>query len=868
MPLPAQSDHKIWHSLSAEDAASSLQSDMNNGLDIQTAKKRLADYGPNTINLEKKISFWKEFLEELREPMVLMLLVTGVLYSVWGELSDAITIFIIILTLNTVEVVNEVRSKKAIASLRKLAEPTAALRRDGKYLELPVEEVVPGDLVVLRAGHRVPADARVVEAYGLAADESALTGESAPVEKNSRGGLAKDTPLADRRNMAYSSTLITRGKGTALVVATGMDTEIGHIAGLADQVKEPRTSLQNMMSELSKILVWFAIGFSLLVPSVGILVTRQDPKQMLLTGLSLAFATIPEELPIIVTMVLSLGAFRLSKQKAIAKRLSGVESLGSVTVIATDKTGTLTENRMELVLVEPPEARTHLLELGILANDALPDGTDFKGDPVDAAILKAAVNDGVQPASVHEIYPILTEFTFDNERQRMSAVYSREGETWSAVKGSPESVLAQSTSIIRAGLTQPITESDKTMLLQRVAQLASDGQRVIALAERSLDDAAPVLNKAESELVFAGLMAFADPPRREARNAIATCQRAGIRTIMVTGDHPLTARAVARQVGLDMGNRVLTGAELDQLTDTELRQVVGSISIYARTTPEHKLRIVQALMSNGDRVAVTGDGINDAPALSAADIGVAMGETGTDVAREASDLVLADDHFSTIVNAVQEGRLIYENLKKGVRYYLTCKLALVMINLVPTFLLVPVPFAPIQIILMELFMDLMAAAAFSTEKPESDLLDQKPRDPKAKFMDRAMIASLVTSSAGLFIAVTGLYLAAWYGTRDLTYAQTVAFFSWLIGHVLLAFNMRSERQPLFQIGFTSNRLMVIWAVVIAVFLISASLIPGAQVVMRIVTLDASRWWMMLAATIAGTFWMEIRKLITYQQKVS
>jgi len=285
------------------------------------------------------------------------------------------------------------------------------------------------------------------------------------------------------------------------------------------------------------------------------------------------------------------------------------------------------------------------------------------------------------------------------------------------VKGSPESVLAQSTSIIRAGLTQPITESDKTMLLQRVAQLASDGQRVIALAERSLDDAAPVLNKAESELVFAGLMAFADPPRREAHDAIATCQRAGIRTIMVTGDHPLTARAVARQVGLDMGNRVLTGAELDQLTDTELRQVVGGISIYARTTPEHKLRIVQALMSNGDRVAVTGDGINDAPALSAADIGVAMGETGTDVAREASDLVLADDHFSTIVNAVQEGRLIYENLKKGVRYYLTCKLALVMITLVPAFLLVPVPFAPIQIILMELFMDLMAAAAFSTENP-------------------------------------------------------------------------------------------------------------------------------------------------------
>jgi len=854
-----------WHTATVGETNSQLSSNLTDGLTAQEAQTRLARVGRNTLAEEKEESFWEEFIEELREPMVLMLLVTGILYAFWGELADAITIFFIILTLNTVEVVNEQRSKKAIASLRKLAEPTTSVLRDGRFQEIPVDQVIPGDLVLLQDGRRVPADARLVEAFGLSVDESTLTGESLPVEKSVDPLASPDTPLAERRNMVYSSTLVSRGKGKAVVVATGMNTEIGRIAGMARQVKEPRTPLQNMMDELSKVLVWFALGFSVLVPLVGIFLAHLPVKQMLLTGLSLAFATIPEELPIIITMVLALGAFRLSKKGAIARRLNGVESLGSVTVIATDKTGTLTENRMEAVQFMPQALTDRLLDIGLFCNDAVPDGADFKGDAVDAALLRAAQKAGIEVKARRGAYPTLNEFTFDNVRKRMSAVALKDGQPWAAVKGAPESVLAQCIQRVEGQQIVPLTSEACQAILESVAHMAADGLRVLAFAERTLPDTACDQAAAESELTFVGLVGLQDPPRPEVRDAIATCQRAGIRTIMITGDHPVTASAIGRQVGLNGNRQVITGSELDQLSDDELKAAVKSTAIFARATPEHKLRIVQALQAQGERVAVTGDGVNDAPALSAADIGVAMGETGTDVAREASAMVLTDDNFTTIVHAVEEGRLIYENLKKGVRYYLTCKVALVLINLLPTLLLVPVPFAPVQIILMELFMDLMAAASFVAEKAEADLLDQKPRDPKARFMDKAMISSIITSSLGLFAAVTALYLITWYGTQDQMLSQTVAFFAWLVGHVLLAFNMRSERQPMFQLGLASNRMMLIWAAAVAVFLLLISFIPGAQYLMKITTLSVFQWGIILGATLLGTFWLEIKKMITYKK---
>ncbi len=860
------SKNTIWHTFTIDETGSQLGSSITAGLTDQEAKSRLNRFGQNSLTEEKKESFWHEFFEELGEPMVLMLLVTGVLYAIWGELSDAITIFVIILTLNTVEVVNEQRSKKAIASLRKLAEPTTSVRRGEHFTEIPVDQVVPGDLVLLRDGHRVPADARLVEAYGLSVNESALTGESLPVEKQVDPIDNSEIPLAERRNMVYSSTLISRGKGKAIVVSTGMNTEIGRVAGMARQVKEPHTPLQNMMSELSRVLIWVALGFSVLVPLIGIIFTHQPPKQMLLTGLSLAFATIPEELPIIITMVLSLGAFRLSKKHAVAKRLSGVESLGSVTVIATDKTGTLTENRMEVARFEPEDARYRMLEIGMLCNDAIEDGASFTGDPVDIALLQSAQKFGVDVKTERKNRPIIQEFTFDNNRKRMSTISLKNGQPWAAVKGSPETVMSQCTQMRIGETIKPLPAATRQAILDRVSELAADGLRVLAFAERNLPQPNLDQETVENELTFIGLVGLQDPPRPEARGAIATCQQAGVRVIMITGDHPLTARAIGRQVGLNGDHAVVTGPELDHFSDDQLKTFVQHASIFARTTPEHKLRIVQALQALGERLAVTGDGVNDAPALSAADIGVAMGVTGTDVAREASDMVLMDDNFTTIVAAVKEGRLIYENLKKGVRYYLTCKLALVLINLLPTLLLVPVPFAPVQIIVMELFMDLMAAASFVAEKPETDLLNQKPRDPKAKFMDKTMVSSIGVSSLGLFAAVTVVYLFTWYSTKDAVTSQTIAFFGWLIGHVLLAFNMRSEHQPMLHLGLTSNHVMLLWTAAIALFLIAISTIPGAQSLMKITSLTGFQWGMILAATIVGTFWMEIKKMIFYQKK--
>lgn len=850
-----------WHTATVDEVTTELASNLVDGLTEQEAEARLARVGRNTLGEEPKEAFWKEFFEELRQPMVLMLLVTGVLYTVWGELADAVTIFAIILTLNTVEAVNEQRSKKTIAGLRKLAEPTTSLRRGGHYQEVPVEQVVPGDLILLQGGRRVPADARLVEAYGLCVDESALTGESLPVEKAADSLAPPDSPLAERSNMVYSSTLVTRGKGVALVVATGMNTEIGRIAGMARQVKEPRTPLQLMMDELSKALVGFALGFSALVPLVGIFIAHQPPQQMLLTGLSLAFATIPEELPIIITMVLALGAFRLSKKHAIVKRLNAVESLGSVTVIATDKTGTLTENRMEVAAFAPQELEDRMLKICLLCNDAVQNGVDFAGDPVDVALMRAAQEAGQEAQTVRRDNPILSEYTFDNARRRMSVVYQNDGQQWVAVKGAPEALLPQCSQQFEGQAIIPMTDASRQAILERVAQKATDGLRVIALAERALAKNRPTQEEVESDLTFVGLVGLIDPPRPEVRSAITTCRRAGIRTIMITGDHPLTAKSIGRQVGLDSDGSVIAGPELDWLSESELEELVKHASIYARTTPEHKLRIVRALQALGERVAVTGDGINDAPALSAANIGVAMGETGTDVAREASAMVLADDNFTTIAKAVEEGRLIFENLKKGVRYYLTCKLALVLITLLPTLLLIPVPFAPVQIILMELFMDLMAAAAFVAEGAEADLLDQPPRDPKAKFMDRAMIGSIVTPSLGLFAAVTAAYLSTWYGTHDLVVSQTVAFFAWLIGHVLLAFNLRSERQPVVQLGLGSNRWMLAWGAAVVLFLVLISLIPGAQLLMKVTQLAGRQWAMILGATFVGTFWLEIKKII-------
>jgi P-type Ca2+ transporter type 2C len=855
-----------WYALPISDLYTHFNVQRDAGLNQEAVDYLLSQFGPNRLREAKQETLWRVFLEEIREPMILLLLVTGLLYSVWGNLADALAIFCVILVLVGVEVLNEYRAKRAIAGLSKLSEPTAFVHRGGQDIEVPVEDIVPGDIILLQAGRRVPADARLIESYSLAADEASLTGESVPVEKDTHLLLPANTALTEQHNMIFAGTTITRGLGSALVVATGMQTELGHVAELAQEIRQPRTPLQQAMRELTRWLVWLALGFSVLIPLLAILLSGESWRQMLLTGLSLAFAVIPEELPIIITMVLALGAYRLARQQAIIKRLQAVETLGSVTTIATDKTGTLTENRMQVSRFYPEALEHKLLEIGALCNSTIEQGEKLTGDPLEVALLRKAQEAGVHIQTLRRTASLRDEFTFDNTRKRMSVVYDRDGALWVAVKGAPEAVLTQCTRHLIEEQEQPISEADREAALEISTQMAGSGLRVIALAEKSVPAGSLSQDEAESNLTFIGFIGLIDPPRPEVKTAIAACRTAGIRPIMITGDHPLTARAIAEQVGLDGNTRLLTGPELDVLSDEELEKSVSEVSIYARTTPAHKLRIVRALREQGERVAVTGDGINDAPALAAADIGIAMGETGTDVAREAADMVLANDNFTTIVIAVREGRILFANLKKGVRYYLACKVALVSATLLPVLLHVPVPFAPIQIILMELFMDLAASATFVNEPAEADLMRYPPRNPKAHFMDRAMVTSIFASGAGLFIAVSITYLVTWYTSGDLVKAQTVAFITWLLGHIFLAINLRSEREPLFRLGFFSNRLMVIWGAATLIFILCVSFIPGIQNLLKTVTLTPGEWILVIGMAFVGTFWIEVLKLLRWRSE--
>ena len=848
-----------WHSLTAADVCARIGVTGNSGLSEQEVVQRQTQFGLNRLLAEKTESIWDIFLEELREPMIILLLITGLLYAIWGQLGDTLTIFFVILALVGAEVLNERRAKTAIAALSKLAEPTTPVRRNGNRTEIRAEYVVPGDIVLLEAGRRVAGDARLLEAFGLAADESALTGESLPVEKEADRVLPEATPIAERFNMTFAGTTIVRGRGAAVVVATGMQTELGRTARLARGAEVRRTPLQNLMRGLSKSLAWLAIAFSVLVPLLGWALGHQPLHQMVLTGLAMAFSVIPEELPIIITMVLALGAYRLSKRHVIVKRLQAVETLGSVTVIATDKTGTLTENRMRLSILYPDKFKQKILEIGVLCNDAAANGS---GDPLEVALVESAAANGITVPALRG-YRLRNEFTFDNARKRMSVVYENDTGLWVGLKGAPEAVLAQCVSLWDGSGAQALTQSDRQEILNHSDQMASEGLRVLGFAQK---DAAPTLSHAEdeieSQLVFVGLAGFADPPRPEARQALASCKEAGIRTIMITGDHPFTAGAIAKQIGLAGSSTILTGQQLDAMSNESLNNAVEMDSVFARTTPEHKLRIVKSLHEQGQIVAVTGDGINDAPALAAADIGVAMGETGTDVARESADMILADDNFATIVTAVEEGRVSYENFKKGLRYYLACKVALVLATLLPVLLRLPVPFAPIQIILMELFMDLAASATFVTEPREDDLMHLPPRSPKAKLMDRQMLVSIFSSAVGLFVAVSVGYLVTWHRTHDLVEAQTMAFASWLLGHIFLALNLRSEREPLVRLGWFSNRLMVVWATATIGLLLFATFVPGVHNLFKVVSLSATEWLLAIGAALIGTFWIEAKKLIT------
>ena len=806
--------------------------------------------------------------------MILLLLAIGVLYGIInkGNLTDSLTIAAVVTVLVLVEVWNEYRAKKSITALKKMTSPTTTVLRDGQPKQVPTVDVVPGDIILLKPGERVPADAKLLDAVGLEVDEASLTGESFPVPKDADAAVQVGARVNEQLNMVFAGTVITKGRAKALVTATGAATELGKVAGITKAAKEPKTPMQLAMKQLSKTLIEIALFFSILIPILGFL--RGLPAdQALLYGLSLSFATIPEEMPIIITMVLGVGAYVLSRKKVLVKRLRAAETLGSTTVIATDKTGTITENKMRVESLyfdgktskkqDFGQNQKEALKTALLSSDAIKDlsGTTSLSNPMSQAILDAAKENGADLQKLQQTWLLKDELSFDNKRKLASYVYQF-GDSYIVLSsGAPENVLANSAKLLLEGQETALTDETRKQVAASVSDMARAGQRLLAFSYRRITPAQrQEEGNLEQNLVFVGVVGFVDPPRKEVREAIQQCREAGIKVIMITGDHPETARAIAAQVGIDSA-RVLTGNEIGNMSDQELQKALASTFVFARTTPEDKLRLVKLLRESGEIVAVTGDGINDAPALKEAHIGIAMGIRGTDVAKEAADMVLADDNFATITVAVKEGRKIFANLKKGVRYYLACKIALVASFLLPLALGVPLPFAPIQIIVLELFMDLAASATFVAEPQEAGTMQKSPADPNEKFMNRSMLTTMALGALSLFAAVSTSYLYTWYTTGDLALAQTMAFATWMVGHIFLALNLRSEKEPLAKLGLLSNRLMLLWALVVAATLLVGTTVPLVHESLRITSLSASNWVTVLAVSFVATFWMELKKLL-------
>jgi len=759
----------------------------NSGLTVEEANSRLARVGPNRLFTPAPVCFWAIATEEITEPMIVLLLVVGVVYSLWGGLGDAITIFVVILLLVAAEVVNELRAKRAIAALERLSAPKARVRRAGKVITTDTETVVPGDVLILVPGTRLAADARLGRAVNLSVDESPLTGESLPAEKS----------VGD---VVYAGTVVMAGEGEAEASATGSATRLGQMAAQLGTVKPPKTPLQVAMQSLAGKLLWVAVFFATVIPLIG-LARGGDLRLMILTGLSLAFAIIPEELPIIITMVLGLGAYRLSRQNFLVKRLRAAETLGDATVILTDKTGTLTEGRMQVAAVWPKEQEREVLQaaLGTVSPEV--------PDALEQAVLERAKAIGL---ALPQGEILRLRYPGDGRRSKAALWRHSDGSLRAHLTGAPEEVFARCREVPAALRTQFESET-------------AQGRRVIAVATRVIGAQAEdrPLEELEQGLDLAGLMSLADPPRAGVKATLAQVADAGIRTLMVTGDHPATAAAIAREVGI-AADRVLTGEELDRLDDVVLAQAVREVSVFARTTPQHKYRLVTALQKNGEVVAVTGDGVNDALALKAADVGIAMGIKGTDVAKEAAQAVLADDNYATLARGVFEGRHFFDNLRKGVNYYLAVKVGLIAIFLLPVLAGLPLPFSPIQIIVLEMFMDLAASAGFVAEPAEADIARRRPRRSATALIGGAAVRTILFKGGLLFAAVMAAY--AWAHWRGLSPAavQTCAFAAWMVGHVALAFISRSDRDWIVRYGLFSNRVMNVWAAAAITFLLLAT----------------------------------------------
>ena len=857
----------MWHTMETEAVVAQLDT-APSGLNDQTANKRLAHYGPNELVEGQRISPLKIFFAQFKSFLIIILLVAIGLSVVLGEIVDAIIIGAILLFAIGLGFIQEYRAERAMEALKRMAAPTALVIRGGEEQEIPSREVVPGDIIVLRTGDRIPADARILEAANLKVDEASLTGESVPVEKVSVP-LAGDREVAERRNMAYMGTAVVYGRGVGVVTATGMKTEFGTIAQMLQAVEVTKTPLQKNLDRIGKWLAIAAGALCIILGIIGILRGHQ-PLEMLIWVISLAVAAVPEALPAVVTIGLAIGVQRMVKRNALVRRLPVVETLGCTTVICSDKTGTLTQDQMTVrrlwvadksiemtgVGYEPQGAFSlagkpykplrdkdveMLLLAGVLCNDTRlihsEGGWEVKGDPTEGALVVLAQKAGLEQGKVAQQFPRIGEVPFSSERKRMTTVHRSPRSPIAFMKGAPEVVLETSGYISSGGEEKPLGLEERERILDIARAMAGDALRVLGFAYRRLPDREEWDELVEQRMVFVGLAGMIDPPREEVKEAIKTCGRAGLKTVMITGDHQVTAEAIAAELDIMRGGQVVSGNQLEQFNQKKLNAIVEGVDVYARVSPAHKLKIVTALQTKRHVVAMTGDGVNDAPALKQADIGIAMGITGTDVTKEAADMILTDDNFSSIVAAVEEGRGIYGNIKKYLIYLLSCNLGEILLMAVailfgPFFGLPAgiIPLLAIHILYVNLATDGLPAIALSVDPPEADIMEKPPRPKDESIFTPGVLRYLI--GAGVWTAFVSLAIFVWAisAGRGAGEARSLCFVTLILIQFFNAFNCRSIQRSIFHIGVFANRwlwLAILWECVILILVLYIPVLQGA-----------------------------------------
>jgi Ca2+-transporting ATPase len=926
-PSPAQAAQDVhsmtWHAMSADEVLKNLQTQSQTGLTRTEVDLRQNIYGPNQLGEKPRPTFLKMVLDQINNFIVILLIVAAVVSAVLGEWIDAGAIFTIVVLNAILGVVQERRAEKALTALKKLAAPDAQVMRDGRRMTIPASQLVPGDIVYLEAGNFIPADLRLLDASNLRVEEASLTGESIAVQKNAFKTLEVDLPLGDRINTVFMGTIVSYGRGRGVVVSTGMHTQLGLIANMLQNVENEVTPLQKRLDSLGKVLGYGALLICGVVFIVGLLRTNWSVSEIVnifMISVSLAIAAVPEGLPAVVTISLALGMREMVKRHALIRRLSSVETLGSATVICSDKTGTLTQNEMTVtrmwvdghfidvtgsgyvpngefqssgskIDLDDFPAVESALWVGVLNNDAQLESyqdeagqTVYRiiGDPTEGSLLVAAAKAGVTAQSLSEAYPRNEEIPFDSSRKRMltmhliqdpqdediSPVYGKDKENWYAVtvKGAPDIVLnlCSRYQAMNDRHTHALDETARRSILEANDAMTQNALRVLGLAYRLMPVRPDEVQSEdlEKDLVFAGLIGMIDPAREEAKPALAKARTAGIRTIMITGDYPNTARAIAENIGLlQAGHRVLTGSQLSQMDDETLKVEVEHADVFARVSPEHKMRIVDALRANGEVVAMTGDGVNDAPAIKRADIGIAMGITGTDVAKETADMVLTDDNYASIVSAIEQGRIIYSNIRKFVYYLLSCNLAEIAVIFIATLAGWGSPLTALQLLWLNLVTDGAPALSLATEKGDPDIMHQAPRPAKEPIINRYMRTGIAIQTLAITAVTLIAYRIGMASDTHIEFANTMAFVTLSCSELLRAFTARSEYYPILRIGIFKNHWMNLAVVLSLVLILGVVYLPFLQSIFRTEPLGWAQWSEIIPLLIIPSLAAELTKYL-------